>query len=87
MAGGKHDPSPAKSSNWKWLFVGNHGENPLSYLEDKIKFRNEFCVLEKCFELQKLRAQTNEEFEEWKSAAAEVYPEIVKHGNYSSFKN
>jgi len=80
-AGGNNDEHSCKS-NWKWLVDEKHGENPLQYLDDKINFRNEFCVLEKCYELRKLRSESVEEFEEWKSAASEVYPEIVKHGQY-----
>ena len=54
----------------------------MPYLEEKIKFRDEFCVLEKCYELRKLRSKNTEEFDEWKSAASHIYPEIVKHGYY-----
>ena len=84
-AGGKNDKHSCKN-NWKWLTKENFGDNPLKYLEDKIKFRDEFCVLEKCYELRKLRSKNTKEFEEWKSSASEVYPEIIKHGNFFDSK-
>lgn len=80
-AGGKNDKHACKS-NWKWLVDEKYGENPIKYLDNKIKFRNEFCVLEKCYELRKLRSESVAEFEAWKSAAAEVYPDIVQQGHY-----